>query len=145
MNYKNFSNLVKQVTRKLRREQTESETVLWEVLRNRKLIGRKFLRQCPIVFEWEGKKRFFIADFYCHAAKLAVELDGAVHLRQKDYDKARDYVLKSMGIKVLHIKNEKVISNMKEVIANLEEELGKATCPLSPSLIKRGGIKGGEL
>ncbi len=55
----------------LKRSMTEVEKILWKELRNRKLNGHKFRRQHPI-----GQ---FIADFYCHEAKLVVEVDGEVH------------------------------------------------------------------
>ena len=49
---------VREIARKLRHRPTESEQILWEVLRNRKLAGVKFLRQHPI-----GSS---IVDFYCN-------------------------------------------------------------------------------
>ncbi len=52
-----------------RKQPTEAEALLWERLRNKQLKGAKFRRQHPI-----GN---FILDFYCHAAKLGVELDGS--------------------------------------------------------------------
>jgi very-short-patch-repair endonuclease len=62
----------------LRKTPTPSENILWQVLRNRKLDGKKFVRQFPIIFEYQGRKRFFVADFYCHEAKLIIELDGKI-------------------------------------------------------------------
>jgi cyclase len=50
---------------------TEVEKILWKELRNNKL-GYKFRRQHPI--------SNFIIDFYCHEAKLAIELDGSIPL-----------------------------------------------------------------
>ena len=141
MKHKRFDNLVKQTARRLRKEQTNSEFLLWQLLRDRKLQNKKFLRQYPIVFDWEGKKRFFIADFYCHEACLVVELDGDVHLQRKDHDKARDRILKSIGIKVVRIRNEDVASNMKRVISFVIEQLN-INNDYIPSLIKRGGLKG---
>ena len=141
MEHKRFDNLVKQTARKLRKEQTKSEAVLWQLLRDRKLQNKKFLRQYPIVFNWEGKKRFFVADFYCHEARLVVELDGDVHIQRKDHDKARDRIMKSMGIKVIRISNEDVASNVRRVISSIAEQLNR-TIENVPSLIKRGELKG---
>ena len=141
MKSKRFCNLIKQTVRKLRKEQTESEAILWRALRNRKLLGKKFLRQYPIVFNWEGIKRFFIADFYCHDARLAVELDGAVHLQRKDYDEARDYVLKSIGIRVIRIKNGDIANNTQNIIDSIKKEL-RYSSKVFPSLTKRGELKG---
>jgi hypothetical protein len=54
-----------------RRALTDSEAVLWEALRARKL-GVQFRRQVPLC----GR---FIADFYAAAAQLVVEVDGGSH------------------------------------------------------------------
>ena len=141
MEHKRFDDLVKRTARQLRKEQTKSESVLWQLLRDRKLQDKKFLRQYPIVFNWEGKKRFFVADFYCHEAGLVVELDGDVHIQRKDHDKARDHIMKSMGINVIRISNEDMASNVKKVISSIAEQLNK-TDDNVPSLIKRGELKG---
>ncbi|MFH2033976.1 MAG: DUF559 domain-containing protein, partial [Candidatus Margulisiibacteriota bacterium] len=85
------SKLVKETVRKLRREQTEAEDIFWKIVRNRSLDAKKFLRQHPIVYTWRWRQRFFVADFYCHEAGLIVELDGGIHDKRKNYDKARDY------------------------------------------------------
>lgn len=118
-----LNRLIKQTVRNLRKEQTESEAVLWQELRNRKLLGKKFLRQHPIIFKWNKRTRFLIADFYCHEAKLVVELDGEIHDKQKDYDKVRDFVLKSLGIKVVRINNIEVKKRLPGVVKRLEKEL----------------------
>src|SRR5258708_27853937 len=57
--------------KQLRRKMTPAERRLWKALRRNALDGLHFRRQQVI----EG----YIADFYCDAAKLAIELDGAVH------------------------------------------------------------------
>jgi len=129
--------LIKQTARKLRREQTESETMLWQILRDRKLSGIKFLRQHPILLYLEGKQRFFIADFYCHEAGLIVELDGAIHMQRKDYDNARDHVLQGLGLRIIRIKNQDIKDNPQKVINVIKKEI---CCPAGslPSLTKRG-------
>lgn len=57
--------------RRLRRNQTHVESLLWRQLRRRELGGIKFRRQHPI--------GGFVVDFYCDAAELGVELDGGGH------------------------------------------------------------------
>jgi very-short-patch-repair endonuclease len=54
--------------RRLRREMTRAEGLMWEQLRDRRLVGLKFRRQQIV----DG----FIADFYCDSARLVVEIDG---------------------------------------------------------------------
>jgi adenine-specific DNA-methyltransferase len=57
--------------RALREAQTQAESLLWNVLRARRLCGLKFRRQFPIAP--------FIVDFACVARKLVVEIDGGYH------------------------------------------------------------------
>lgn len=55
----------------LRKNETETEKILWENLRDNQLQGFKFRRQHPI--------SLYIADFYCHKLKLIIEIDGGYH------------------------------------------------------------------
>ena len=57
--------------KKLRDNATDSENILWEALRNKRLDGYKFRRQHPLAI--------YIADFYCHELKLVIEVDGGYH------------------------------------------------------------------
>ena len=77
----NRNNLIIETVRKLRKQSTKAEKIFWEVVRNRKIKGKKFQRQFPIRFEIDGKQRFFITDFCCFENKLVVELDGQIHER----------------------------------------------------------------
>ena len=104
-----------QYGRELRQESTEAEKLLWEELRNRKLIGLKFRRQHPL--------DKFIVDFYCNEKKLVVELDGSVHDEKinKEYDEARTAMLVGLNIIVLRFKNEDVINNLKGVLKKISD------------------------
>ena len=62
--------------RELRKQSTDAESTLWNLLRNRQLTGYKFRRQAPI-----GK---YIVDFLCFERNLVVELDGGQHQEQSD-------------------------------------------------------------
>jgi very-short-patch-repair endonuclease len=100
---------IKKNARALRKILTESEQVLWEHLRNRKLNGYKFLRQHPVIYKADFKAlHYFVADFYCHSQKTVVELDGPVHEENKEYDEFRDNAMKSKGIQTLRIKNDEL-------------------------------------
>ena len=97
------------LARKLRKEQTPSEKVLWSELRNRKLHGVKFFRQHPLIYEEDrGKVHFFIPDFYSAEQKLVIELDGKIHEYQKNYDQERDLIIKKMVLTVIRFKNEEI-------------------------------------
>ena len=97
-----------QTARQLRQAMTHVEKILWSHLRNRSFKKWKFRRQHPIVYEIiDGRKFFYVADFYCAAEKLVIELDGKYHefSEQKLYDQARDKIMSEMDIKVLRIQN----------------------------------------
>jgi type I restriction enzyme R subunit len=70
--------------RQLRAKQTRAEELLWQLLRNRQLLGFKFRRQHQF-----GD---YVADFYCREAQLVIECDGSVHdpNEQWQHDQARD-------------------------------------------------------
>jgi very-short-patch-repair endonuclease len=117
--YIDYIRRIKTAARDLRRRQTPSEGLLWELLRDRRLAGKKFLRQHPIRFGYYGEMRFFIADFYCAEEKLVVEIDGSIHEFQQDYDLLRTWVINQLGIKVIRFKNEELEdpARVLEVIA----------------------------
>ena len=92
---------VKSRASELRNNATPSEVLLWNELRNRKLMGRKFLRQHPVVYDMNHDKNemfFLVPDFYCASEKLIIELDGKIHEFQKEKDEHRDVILKSLDL-----------------------------------------------
>ncbi len=98
-----------ETARELRKSMTESEKILWQNLRNRKLEGYKFLRQHPITYDYNANPvKYFVADFYCAERKLIIELDGKIHLSQQEKDYIRDVILLQRGYKTLRIKNEEM-------------------------------------
>lgn len=48
-----------------------------------------------------------------------IEVDGPIHVKQKDYDRERDEQLKSRGLKVIHIKNEEIEQNLERVLEEI--------------------------
>jgi very-short-patch-repair endonuclease len=116
-------NLIKQTARDLRKNQTGAEAILWEKIRNRKLAGKKFLRQHPIVFRWNRRKRFLFADFYCAEAHLVIELDGGIHHKQKDYDDARDQAMKVLGLTVMRFSNNEIENDIRGVLEGVKSKL----------------------
>lgn len=98
-------------TRKyLRKNMTEAELVLWQVLKDKNFCGRKFRRQHSI-----GN---YIADFYCPSERLIIELDGQHHYTNegKEKDLERDSHLSEMQIKVLRFENKEVLNNLTGVL-----------------------------
>lgn len=107
--------------RELRKRQTPAEEKMWKQLRNRKLLGYKFLRQHPIIVSRNiGKTSFYVADFYCSEKKLVIEIDGLIHVYQIEYDKARDMIMKEMELTVLRITNDEVETNVFEVLKKIK-------------------------
>jgi very-short-patch-repair endonuclease len=104
--HNSWRELIKAQVREMRRNQTDAEAIVWELVRNRKIMGKKFLRQHPIVYSFYKRPLYFVADFYCAEARLILEIDGSIHSTQEDYDMQRDFILKQMCLTVLHIKNQ---------------------------------------
>ena len=99
----------------LRKNMTQQEWNLWYFyLRNHRL---KWYRQRII----DG----FIVDFYCHAAKLVIEIDGKQHYTDKGivYDTERTQVLQGYGLKVLRYTNQQLECNFQEVCWDIEKNL----------------------
>ena len=106
--------------RKLRKNPTKAEVIFWEKVRNKKINGKKILRQKPFVVDYENTKRFFVADFYCAEKKLIIEIDGKIHDKQKENDQYRDFLLQKKGLKILRFKNEEVLHDIDFVIAKIK-------------------------
>jgi very-short-patch-repair endonuclease len=100
----------------LRKNMTPAEKILWNELRNRKIFKVKFRRQHPI--------DIFIVDFYCHEYKLAIELDGEIHLQKKvmEHDDGRSHDLEKLGIIILRFTNNQIYNN----ISNVKNDILKA-------------------
>jgi very-short-patch-repair endonuclease len=107
--------------RKLRKNLTDAEKVLWKFLRNRQLDSFKFYRQFSV-----GS---FILDFYCPDRKMAVELDGGHHAetRQEMHDGRRTNYLQSKNIHVLRFWNNEVLKNTEGVAEKIREELDNSS------------------
>lgn len=103
--------------KQLRLNPTVAEEFLWKQLSSVKLKGVRFKRQHPILY--------FIADFYCHRAKLVIEVDGGYHKipSQYEYDCNRDQELTVLGLKVIRFTNEEVLFYIKNVLKRIEEEI----------------------
>jgi very-short-patch-repair endonuclease len=103
--------------RELRQAQTEAEQRLWRLLRHRRFQGFKFRRQHPITP--------YILDFYCHEARLGIEVDGGQHNdpETRRQDATRTVFLTSKGIAVLRFWNHEVLQHGQAVLEQLDEAL----------------------
>jgi very-short-patch-repair endonuclease len=107
--------------RKLRREMTKEELILWQKLRGRKFRGLKFLRQHPVVYDRiNNTPKYFIPDFYCAEKKLVVEVDGKIHDFQKRRDTIREEILQGAGLRILRFNNEEISNDVFKVLRKIE-------------------------
>jgi very-short-patch-repair endonuclease len=112
----NMRNLT-HLARKLRKESTEAERLLWGHLRRKSLYGLKFRRQEQI-----GD---YIVDFVCYENKLIIELDGGHHNQDevKAIDEKRQRWLSSQGFNVIRFWNNDVMKNMEGVLQIIKENI----------------------
>jgi very-short-patch-repair endonuclease len=96
-----------QRAREMRRNHTNAEARLWNVLRAQRLGGWKWKRQVPF-----GP---FILDFLCREARLVVEVDGSQHAEDIAYDQRRTAYLRKSGLRVLRFWNSEVLTNRSGV------------------------------
>jgi very-short-patch-repair endonuclease len=97
--------------KELRSHMTPEEKILWGHLRANRTGGFNFRRQQVI----DG----YIVDFYCHKASLVIEVDGLIHLAQRQYDRERDEQLKSRGLIILRFTNDEVKNKIDEVLEKI--------------------------
>ncbi|UPU34362.1 endonuclease domain-containing protein [Geomonas paludis] len=104
--------------RSLRGKQTDAESLLWLLLRNRRM-GFKFRRQHPVAG--------YILDFYCHEAGLCIELDGGQHNESRSVakDELRTEKLRMLGIQVLRFWDDEVLRDVEVVLERIYLELVK--------------------
>ncbi len=112
-NAKNYV-LIKEMRDTLKGNPTKAEKIMWEHLRNKK-TGYKIRRQ-HIIDD-------FITDFVCLSMKVVIEIDGKIHLQQKEYDELRTAKLNELGFEVIRFTNEEVYANPELVALKVKEKL----------------------
>ena len=116
---------------------TASEWRVWNKLRGRQLDGWKFRRQAPI-----GP---YVVDFVCFAARLVVELDGASHVENFDYNKRRQAWLESQGFRVLRLAaNNPEIDPIEGAWDAIQLELDQITISTPPPALRATSPASGE-
>jgi len=103
----------------LRKNMTLSEVLLWDVLKQKKMLGYDFDRQKPI--------DEYIVDFYCKDLMLAIEIDGDSHDSEEAYDKdvKRQKRLEHLGVRFLRFDDLEVKKDMNNVIRVIENWIEK--------------------
>ncbi len=108
---------MKPIRRKLRKQMTAAEVALWVMIKNKQLVGERFLRQFSI--------GHYVVDFYCHKYKLSVELDGAGHFTEegRKYNQKRTEYLNSVGVTVIRFENLEVFNYPMQVLEEIKKYL----------------------
>jgi very-short-patch-repair endonuclease len=101
--------------RSLRKQSTRAEEILWRRLRASRFHGAKFRRQVPL--------DRYVVDFYCHAAKLIVEIDGKQHEWQSGYDDGRTEELQRLGLRIMRLANEEICGDLDAALERIRVEL----------------------
>ena len=115
---------LKSHVRRLRRDATGAERLLWRKLRDRQL-GAKFRRQIQI-----GP---YICDFVSHDARLVIEVDGGQHGSRQEYGDARSRYLQERGYRVVRFWNNQVLDNIDGVVRAIVQAVGQQHHPLTPN------------
>ena len=114
-----YNGSLKQHARRLRKNMTNSEQVLWSRLRGKQLLGVQFYRQKPI-----GD---YIVDFFAPKTKLVIEVDGSQHKKgvHASKDKRRDTYLASIGLRVLRFNSRQVLQETDAVVEVIFRTMAK--------------------
>jgi len=118
--------IFKETARKLRKNMTESEVILWSFIKWWK-IWVSFLKQKPIYVFTEDSwlNRFIIPDFYYHKNKIILEIDWNIHDLKEvwELDLYKENLLNNMWFKVIRIKNKDIKNNINNVIKTIKYNL----------------------
>lgn len=103
-----YEHYLVEIARKLRRNSTYSERLLWKFLSRKQLKGYDFDRQKPI--------DKYIVDFFCNELMLAIEVDGDSHNEKQEDDQKRQYRLEELGVRFLRFDGNEIIKNIEGVL-----------------------------
>ena len=110
---------LKKYAQSLRKSQTKEEALLWY----------QFLSRYPCRFRRQYIIGNYIADFYCHKARLVVELDGSQHFDPlgMENDHKRTEFMESLGIKVLRFTNLEILREFRNVCEMIDMAVKERT------------------
>ncbi len=111
----------------------KAEIIMWSKLKQKQLLGYRFRRQYSV-----GS---YVIDFYCPELKLAIEVDGTSHYKDRAeyYDRNRQESIEKLGIKFLRFNNAEVYQNLNGVLEVISDNVQRIkNLPLNPLLTKKG-------
>jgi very-short-patch-repair endonuclease len=99
----------------LRRNMTKAEELLWLELKNKRILGLTFRRQHPV--------SMFIADFYCHKARLVIEIDGSIHEvdGNEEKDQGREDEFEKFEISTIRFTNNEIFQELNIVLEEIKK------------------------
>ena len=108
-----YNGILIKAAKTLRKNMTPQEKHLWY----------DFLKDYPIRFQRQKTIKSFIADFYCHSAKLIVEIDGSQHYTKQGltYDEERTGILKEFNLEVIRFSNYDVNTNFEGICIEIDK------------------------
>jgi very-short-patch-repair endonuclease len=110
---------LKEFARKLRKDSTFTEILLWNYLRGKQVRGYDFDRQRPI--------DNYIVDFYCKDLQLAIEVDGESHYGNPERDEKKDKRLNELGVTILRFDDLDVRHKLDKVLETVEKWIDENT------------------
>ena len=116
---------LKELARDLRKNMTFSEVLLWNELKQKKILGYDFDRQRPV--------DNYIVDFYCKELSLAIEIDGSTHYYRDEEDEIRQKNLEKLGVHFLRFDDIEIKKNMFNVLRVIEDWIIKNQPTPNPS------------
>jgi very-short-patch-repair endonuclease len=106
------------LARKLRKNMTRAETLLWQQIRGKKVLGYSFYRQRPI--------DQYIVDFYCPDLKLVIEIDGISHDENRySLDRRRQEKLESLGLQIMRFDDRDILNDLENVLRAIEDVVAR--------------------
>ena len=108
-----YNKNLKKLATKLRNNSTLAETLLWNELKTKKMLGYDFHRQKPL-----GS---YIVDFYSPKLRLIIEVDGVTHNYKLGEDIKRQIRLESMSLNVLRFLDSDVRKNLSGVLLFIQK------------------------
>ncbi len=128
--FEKIPDIIKEASRKLRKNMTKSEEILWDKLRAKRFLWKKFLRQSPIYVFTENSwlDRFVIPDFVYFQDKLIIELDWSIHNLKEIYelDQEKERLLKNKWFNIIRFKNEEVFWDIEGVLEKIKIEINES-------------------
>ncbi len=116
-----YKNTSREKARRLRKGMTPQEKHLWY----------DYLKTYPIQFYRQRPIDYYIADFYCSAARLVIEIDGSQHYTDEgaEYDRIRTEILEKYRLQVLRFSNLDIDRYFAEVCAAIDDAVKKRISP----------------